>query len=152
VLLGELLTPARIQVPLTGRDKQAVLSELVRLVADGGQGQFDDILRAVRAREAILSTGIGYGVAVPHGKSPLVPDLRLAAGRAEQPVPFEALDGEPVQLFFLLVGPESAAGPHIKALSRISRLVRREPFRQRLLQARDAEEFYRCVCDAERGA
>lgn len=149
--LGELLTPARIRVPLTGRDKQAVLSELVRLVADGGKDQFEDILRAVQAREAVLSTGIGYGVAIPHGKSPLIADLRLAAGRAAEPVRFDALDGEPVQLFFLLVGPESAAGPHIKALSRISRLVRREPFRQRLLNAPDAEAFYRCLCEAERG-
>jgi mannitol/fructose-specific phosphotransferase system IIA component (Ntr-type) len=134
-----------------GRDKQAVLRELVHLVADGGKDQFEDILRAVQAREAVLSTGIGYGVAIPHGKSPLVADLRLAAGRAAAPVPFDALDGEPVQLFFLLVGPESAAGPHIKALSRISRLVRREPFRQRLLAAQDAEAFYRCLCEAEQG-
>lgn len=149
MLLGDLLSPARIRVPLKGRDKEAVLTELAQVVADGG-GQYDDILRAVRAREAVLSTGIGYGVAIPHGKSPTLPDLRLAAGVSAQPIGFESLDGQPVSLFFLLVGPESASGAHVKALSRISRLVRREPFRQSLLQSRDAEEFYRFVCDAER--
>jgi mannitol/fructose-specific phosphotransferase system IIA component (Ntr-type) len=148
VLLGDLLSPARIRVPLLGRDKEAVLSELVQVVADGG-GQYDDILRAVRAREAVLSTGIGYGVAIPHGKSPTLPDLRLAAGVAAPPIGFQSLDGQPVSLLFLVVGPESASGAHVKALSRISRLVRREPFRQRLLQARDADEFYRSLCDAE---
>ncbi|MBI2403087.1 MAG: PTS sugar transporter subunit IIA [Gemmatimonadetes bacterium] len=144
------MSPARIRVPLLGRDKQAVLSELVHLVTDGGGGQFDDILRAVQAREAVLSTGIGYGVAIPHGKSPTLSDLRLAAGVADAPIGFESLDGQPVRLFFLLVGPESASAAHVKALARISRLVRREPFRQRLLQARDPEEFYRSLCDAER--
>lgn len=143
------MSPARIRVPLTSRDKQSVLSELVHLIIDGGGGQFDDILRAVHAREAVLSTGIGYGVAIPHGKSPTLPDLRLAAGVAAQPIGFESLDGQPVRLFFLLAGPENASGAHVKALSRISRLVRREPFRQRLVQARDAEEFYRHLCDAE---
>ncbi len=150
MLLGDLLTPARIRVPLKGRSKQAVLNELVHLVADNGGEQFEDILRAVAAREAMLSTGMGYGVAIPHGKSPTLPDLRLAAGTTGEPVSFDALDGQPVRLFFLLAGPESASGAHVKALSRISRLVRREPFRQRLLQARDSEEFYRFLCDAER--
>ncbi|MBI2615895.1 MAG: PTS sugar transporter subunit IIA [Gemmatimonadetes bacterium] len=150
MLLGDIMSPARIRVPLLGRDKQAVLSELVHLVTDGGGGQFDDILRAVQAREAVLSTGIGYGVAIPHGKSPTLSDLRLAAGVADAPIGFESLDGQPVRLFFLLVGPESASAAHVKALARISRLVRREPFRQRLLQARDPEEFYRSLCDAER--
>ncbi|MBI2536359.1 MAG: PTS sugar transporter subunit IIA [Gemmatimonadetes bacterium] len=150
MLLGDIMSPARIRVPLLGRDKQAVLSELVYLVTDGGGGQFDDILRAVQAREAVLSTGIGYGVAIPHGKSPTLSDLRLAAGVADAPIGFESLDGQPVRLFFLLVGPESASAAHVKALARISRLVRREPFRQRLLQARDPEEFYRSLCDAER--
>jgi len=144
------MSPARIRVPLLGRDKQAVLSELVHLVTDGSGGEFDDILRAVRAREAVLSTGIGYGVAIPHGKSPTLSDLRLAAGVADLPIGFASLDGQPVRLFFLLVSPESASGVHVKALSRISRLVRREPFRQHLLQARDADEFYRTLCDSER--
>lgn len=150
MLLSDILTPARIRVPIQARDKPSVLRELVGLVVSNGGGvQFDDVLAAVEAREAVLSTGIGYGVAIPHGRSATVPDLRLAAGTAPEPVRFDALDGQPVRLFFLLVGPENAAGAHVKALSRISRLIRREPFRARLLQARDSEEFYRFLCEAE---
>jgi len=73
----------------------------------------------------------------------------MAAGTTAEPVDFDALDGQPVRLFFLLVGPESAAGAHIKALSRISRLVRREDVRAKLLAARNAREFYRALRDAE---
>lgn len=151
MLLGDLLKPCRVHVPLAGRDKGAVLRELVALAAaDGEGGQFQDVLRAVEAREAVLSTGIGYGVAVPHGASPALPDLRLAAGTTAEPVRFDSLDGQPVRLFFLLVGPEHAAGAHLKALSRIARLVRREPVRQRLLAARDADAFYLSLCELER--
>jgi mannitol/fructose-specific phosphotransferase system IIA component (Ntr-type) len=109
----------------------------------------DAVLQAVRERESILSTGIGHGVAIPHGKSPSVPELRMAAGRAASPVDFDALDGQPVALFFLLVGPETAAGPHIKALSRISRIVRRDDVRDRLIAASTPDEFLKALQDAE---
>jgi mannitol/fructose-specific phosphotransferase system IIA component (Ntr-type) len=102
-------------------------------------------------RERQFPTGIGYGVAVPHGKTPALANLVAVAGTARTPVPYETVDGEPVRLFFLLAGPESQAGAHVKALSRISRLVRREPIRTRLLAADDAQEFYDILCDAERG-
>jgi mannitol/fructose-specific phosphotransferase system IIA component (Ntr-type) len=97
----------------------------------------------------VLSTGIGHGVAIPHGKSAAVSELRMAAGRVAEPVEFDALDGQPVELLFLLVGPETAAGPHIKALSRISRLVRKDEVRDRLISARDAGEFLRTLQEAE---
>src|SRR5207245_628416 len=82
--------------------------------------------------ERQFPTGIGYGVAVPHGKTPALAALVVVAGTTPAPVPYETIDGEPVRLFFLLAGPESAAGSHVKALSRISRLVRREPVRSGL--------------------
>ena len=149
MLLSDYLTPARIRVPIAARDKRAILAELVGLVAAGGPTEFDHILRVVEERESVLSTGIGHGVAIPHGKSQRIRELRLAAGSSTAPVAFEALDGQPVRLFFLLVGPEGLAGEDVKALSRISRLVRREPFRERLLAARDPEEFYRSLCEVE---
>jgi mannitol/fructose-specific phosphotransferase system IIA component (Ntr-type) len=107
------------------------------------------VLQAILERERQFPTGIGYGVAVPHGKTPALASLVVVAGTTPAPVPYETLDGEPVRLFFLLAGPESQAGAHVKALSRISRLVRREPVRARLLGARTAEEFYRSLCEAE---
>jgi mannitol/fructose-specific phosphotransferase system IIA component (Ntr-type) len=149
LLLTDLLTVDRIKIPLTSRTKEDVLRELVDVIADGETEARADVLRAVREREAVLSTGIGNGVAIPHGKSPSVPDLRMAAGTAEQPVDFDALDGQPVTLVFLLVGPESAAGPHIKALSRIARLIRNDDVRQRLLSAHTPDEFLRALTEAE---
>lgn len=150
MLLTDLLTVDRIKIPLESRSKDAILRELVEVIRDqNGFADYEDILRAVRERESVLSTGIGNGVAIPHGKSPVVPDLIMAAGSTPVPVDFDSLDGEPVNLFFLLVGPETAAGPHIKALSRISRLVRRDDARERLSQSKTAEEFFRALQEAE---
>jgi mannitol/fructose-specific phosphotransferase system IIA component (Ntr-type) len=148
--LADLLTIERIRIPLESDSKDELLRELVSVVTEGdGIGDRDVVLQAVRDREAILSTGIGHGVAIPHGKSAAVSELRMAAGLTAAPVDFDALDGQPVQLLFLLVGPESAAGPHIKALSRISRLVRREDVRERLVRAGSAREFLDALREAE---
>lgn len=149
MLLSHLLTPQRIRVPIVGTTKASILRELVEAVADPGADQVPDLLEAVEEREAVLTTGVGYGVAIPHGRSPRIQELRVAAGVAPQPVAYDSMDGEPVRLFFLLVGPESEAGAHVKALSRITRLVRHLPLRERLLQARTGEEFYRVLREAE---
>lgn len=150
LLLTELLTVERIKIPLEATTKDDLLRELVGVISGtSASSDRDDLLRAVREREAVLSTGIGHGVAIPHGKSAAVSDLRMAAGRAAAPVDFDALDGQPVSLFFLLVGPESAAGPHIKALSRISRLVRKDDVREKLVSAKTAEEFLQALQEAE---
>ena len=150
MLLSELLSQDRIKVPLGSRTKDELLRELVDLVASAGQpGSADAILAAVREREQLLSTGIGSGVAIPHGKTPEVDQLLMAAGVAASPVDFDALDGQPVELFFLLVGPESASGAHIKALSRISRLLRREPLRNSLRTVKSSVEFLDLVRASE---
>ena len=150
MLLSDLLTVDRVKIPLQGLTKDELLRELVGIIAhNNGVDDEAEVLDAVREREAILSTGIGHGVAIPHGKSHSVPDLQMAAGRAATPVEFDALDGQPVALLFLLVGPESAAGPHIKALSRISRVVRRDDVRDRLFAARTPEDFLQALRDAE---
>jgi mannitol/fructose-specific phosphotransferase system IIA component (Ntr-type) len=151
--LSDLLTPNRIRVPLLAQNKEGVLRELVALALGGnggmGVGAGDEVFQAILERERQFPTGIGYGVAVPHGKTPALAHLVVVAGSTPAPVPYETVDGEPVRLFFLLAGPESQAGAHVKALSRISRLVRREPVRARLLGARTPDEFYRSLCEAE---
>jgi mannitol/fructose-specific phosphotransferase system IIA component (Ntr-type) len=157
--LSELLTPNRIRVPLQAQNKEGVLRELVALLLGGngvpggagGMAAAEEVLQAILERERQFPTGIGYGVAVPHGKTPALASLVVVAGTTPAPVPYETVDGEPVRLFFLLAGPESHAGTHVKALSRISRLVRREPVRTRLLAARTPDEFYRSLCEAEGG-
>ena len=149
MLLTELLTLDRVRVPVLAHDKPGVLRELVQLLVERSGGDFKDILGAVLEREDVLSTGIGFGIAIPHAKSPTVTELGLVCGASAVPIPFDALDGEPVRLFFLLVGPESAAGQHVKALSRIARVVRRESVREALLKAQSPEEFYQIIKDAE---
>ena len=122
---------------------------MVEFMLGGDGGAAEEILGAILERERQFPTGIGYGVAVPHGKTPAMASLAVVAGTTDRPVAYETIDGEPVRLFFLLAGPESQAGAHVKALSRISRLVRREPVRARLLGARTPEEFYRTLSEAE---
>jgi mannitol/fructose-specific phosphotransferase system IIA component (Ntr-type) len=149
VLLTELLTPDRVVMPLTARDKKSVIAELTRHLTQQSGGDFDEVLGAVEEREAVLSTGIGFGVAIPHARSPQLRELSLVCGVSSSPIPFDAIDGEPVRLFFLIVGPEASAGQHVKVLSRIARLVRRENLRQRLSEARTPDEFYSVLQDAE---
>ena len=139
MLLTELLTPDRIRVPIAATDKPGVLRELTQLLAQRATVGVEPLLAAVLEREQVLSTGIGHGIAIPHAKSSLLSELLLVSGTSPAGIPFEALDGEPVRLFFLLIGPDSAAGEHVKALSRIARLVRRESVRDGLLAARTPE-------------
>jgi PTS system fructose-specific IIA component len=107
------------------------------------------VLQAVEEREGVLSTGIGFGVAIPHARSSAVPELSVVGGLSPVPVPYDSIDGDPVRLFFLIVGPEAAAGQHVKVLSRIARLVRRDTLRQQLCQSGTADEFYSALLDAE---
>lgn len=135
---------------MAAKDKVGAIRELVGLVAEEGSAEFSEILRAVGEREALLSTGIGHGVAIPHGRCAGLDELRLAAGATPTAIGFEALDGQPVHLMFLLVGPERTAALHVKALSRIARLARQSAFREQLVHAESAEEFLRRLCEAER--
>ena len=150
MLLSELLSPVRIKVPLGSRTKTDVLRELVNLVAAPGEAASAlAILASVNERERVLSTGIGGGIAIPHGKIPHADQLVLAAGVSPGGIDFDALDGKPVHLFFLLIGPESASGAHVKALGRISRLLRREPLRAELVASQSADAFLRVIQAAE---
>jgi mannitol/fructose-specific phosphotransferase system IIA component (Ntr-type) len=149
LLLTDLLTPDRIRVPVAASDKPGVLRELVQLLADRSGAPFEPLLNAVLEREAVLSTGIGHGIAIPHAKSSVVDQLWLVCGSAPDGIAFDALDGQPVRLFFLLLGPDSAAGQHVKALSRIARLVRGDTVREALLCAESPEAFHQILVEAE---
>jgi PTS system nitrogen regulatory IIA component len=152
VLLTELLTPDRVVVPLAARDKAGIIAELTRhLVARSG-GEYAQVLEAIEERENVLSTGIGFGVAIPHARSSAVRELSVVCGVSPVPVPYDSIDGDPVRLFFLIVGPEAAAGQHVKILSRIARLVRKENLRQQLCQADTADRFYAALLNAEASA
>jgi PTS system nitrogen regulatory IIA component len=148
--LTDLLTADRVKVPLAGRTKDDVLRELVELaVRDRGHAVVAAVTGAVREREQLLSTGIGGGIAIPHGKSSELDEVIVAAGVSPDGVEFDSLDGRPVTLFFLLVGPESAAGSLVKSLSRISRILRRDGVREALRDARTGDDFLRVLAGAD---
>lgn len=149
MLLTELLSPDRVVVPLHAADRQSAIAALSGMLAGLAGAGSEEVLDAVMERESVQSTGIGFGVAIPHGRCAAVRELSMVAGVSPAPVPFDAIDGEPVRLFFLIVGPESSAGLHVKILSRIARLVRRDTVRQQLLEAATADAFYNVILDAE---
>ena len=103
-------------------------------------GNREKILQAILDREKVMSTGVGYHVAIPHGKAEGVKDIVASLGITERDVDFHSIDNKPVRLIFLLVGPPDKTGPHLKALSRISRLMHRKEFRTKLLKSKTPRE------------
>jgi mannitol/fructose-specific phosphotransferase system IIA component (Ntr-type) len=134
---------------MVAADRRSAIVALTDKLATLAGAEPAAVLDAVLERESVQSTGIGFGVAIPHGRSAAVRELSMVAGVSPSPVPFDAIDGEPVRLFFLIVGPEASAGLHVKILSRIARLVRRDAVRQQLLEAATADAFYHAILDAE---
>lgn len=134
--LLDILSPDSTIVDLKGETKEEIIAELIDLLANNDAiTDRDKVLQAVLEREKIMSTGIGDGIAIPHGKSDSVERLIAALGTQRRGVDFEALDGEPAYVFFLLVSPANVSGPHIKALARISRLLKNDEFKKKLIAA-----------------
>ena len=106
-------------------------------------------MQAVLAREAVMSTGVGDEIAIPHGKAEGVEDIIAALGITKEPVNFDSLDNKPVRLIWLLVGPQDKTGPHLKALSRISRLMHKKDFRERLMESIKPEDIIQYISSEE---
>ncbi|HHL71889.1 MAG TPA: PTS sugar transporter subunit IIA [Bacteroidetes bacterium] len=139
--LADILSEKTIKVPLENREKSRVIEELVDLLDKAGSiTNRDAVLKAILDREAVMSTGVGEGVAIPHGKSDAAPVIVAALGISAEPIDFDSIDKEPVRLIWLLVGPPGQTGPHLKALSRISRLMHMGELKEKLLKATSAEE------------
>lgn len=144
--LLDILSPRSVLVGLQGETKEEIIKELVDSLETGAVvTDREKVLQAVVEREKIMSTGIGDGIAIPHGKSDAVTRLAAALGTHKRGVDFEALDGEPAYVFFLLVSPANVSGPHIKALARISRLLKNDDFKKRLISAANAAEIMRLI-------
>ena len=129
-------------------NKEEVIRELAQLLVNAGSIKEKDVNKLIQTlmkRESLGSTGIGQGVAIPHGKSDCVNKLVAAFGVSRPGVSFDALDGEPVSLFFLLIAPEDSAGPHLKALARISRLLKDRHFRESLRSAADEKTLIKII-------
>jgi nitrogen PTS system EIIA component len=149
--LMDILSPQSVIVGLRGETKEEIIEELVDALAAGSTiSDREKVLQAVLEREKIMSTGIGDGIAIPHGKSDAVVRLAAALGTQKRGVDFEALDGEPAFVFFLLVSPANVSGPHIKALARISRLLKNDEFKKRLISASAPPEIMAVIENEER--
>jgi nitrogen PTS system EIIA component len=141
ILSADLVIPN-----LKGTTKDAVLRELASgLAANHPEIRLDQLLAVLAERERLGSTAIGDGIAIPHGKLAGVRKILGAFGRHPAGVDFESLDGNPTHLFFVLVAPEDSASLHLKALARVSRLLKDTGFRERLLRAQDANEIYQLI-------
>ncbi len=144
--LLEFLTRERILPQLKAHDKAGVLAEMVDvLVAEHKIRSAAEAVEVLLERERLGSTGIGEGIAIPHGKLRDLDELVAVFGRSTEGVEFESMDGAPVHLFFLLMAPENSASTHLKALARISRLLKDRAFREELLDAGSQEELYEII-------
>lgn len=150
LLLSELLSTERVRVPLGSHAKAELLRELVQLAVPEAEPQaFAGIVAAVEDRESQVSTALGGGLAVPHGRTNLVGELRMSAGLVRQMRDYDAPDGLPIDVVFLVVIPDAATGQHVKVLSRIARLMHGSASRAALVGAHDAAEFVRVLRRSE---
>jgi PTS system nitrogen regulatory IIA component len=144
--LTEILSAKLVLPLLKGTSKEAVLHELAdRMAAEHPDIDADRLVEVLWERERLGSTAIGDGIAIPHGKLPGLHSVLAAFGRHPKGVDFQSLDGQPTHLFFLLVAPENSVGQHLKALARVSRLLKENAFRERLTHADTQEELYTII-------
>jgi PTS system nitrogen regulatory IIA component len=137
----DVLDEGSVIADLKGRSKPEVLEELAAPVARLANEELRDVVEVLLERERLGSTGIGGGIGIPHGKLKRLDRMVIGFGLSRKGVDFDSLDGEPTRIFFLLMAPESSTGLHLKLLARISRILKNEPFKERLLQAKSAEEI-----------
>jgi fructose-specific phosphotransferase system IIA component len=145
--ISDILTENLVATGLPGTTKNEIIGAMIDLVASSPKVlDKEKVRKAIFEREEIMSTGVGNGFAIPHGKTEAVADIVAAFAVTAQPIDYQSLDEKPVRLVFLLVGKDNLVGPHIKLLSRISRLMNKEEFRRRLLDLktpRDILEAFR---------
>ena len=150
--LSKIQTLDRIRVPLRATDKVAAITELVDVLdAAGAVDDRDETLREMLEREERLSTGIGYGLAIPHIKSGRCKDLVIAAGKPAQPVDFQSIDGRPVTFVVLLVSPFAQVAAYQEAMAQLASLMNVQEFRAAVEQARTAQELHALIVAYERG-
>jgi nitrogen PTS system EIIA component len=142
----DILVRDAVILDVESADKPAVLERLARAVAGAEPGvEAERLLQVLVERENLQSTGIGDGVAIPHGKLPGLQRLLAGFARSRRGVDFESIDGQPTHLFFLLVVPEHSGGMHLKALARISRFFRDAGFRKALMEAETRDDVLRAI-------
>jgi len=135
---------------LKAGNKRDALAELAGVFALGRiKVDSEAMLHVLLERERLGSTGIGDGIAIPHGKLSGLEEMVVSFGRSREGIAFEAMDGKPVHLFFLLMAPENSAGQHLKALAKISRMLKDANFRKNLLEAKMHEDLFRIIAEKD---
>ncbi|HXG50323.1 MAG TPA: PTS sugar transporter subunit IIA [candidate division Zixibacteria bacterium] len=148
--ITDFLSAERIIPALQSEEKEAALKEMAERLAACEPGlDAEQVLRVLRERERISTTAIGEGVAIPHGKLPGVERVVGIFARSLRGIDFASLDGRPTHLFFVLIAPEHAAADHLKALARISRLLKDTAFRERLLRANNGKEIFAMIAEED---
>lgn len=148
--LTQILQPTCIVVPVKGKNKEEAITELVDILAANDLlKDRDAVLDSVLMREQTRSTGIGSGIAIPHGKSKGVDELVMSIGITGEPLEFESIDGKPVSIIVLLASPAGQTGPHIQALAKISRIMLDEDLRAKIASAKTPEEVYDLISQKE---
>lgn len=148
--IAEFLSPKAVVADLSARTKAEVLGELAQnLTQAHPELSRERLVEVLNEREKLGSTGIGEGVAIPHGKLSGLPQLMASFGVARKGLNFDAIDGKPTYLFFALVAPENSAGIHLKALARISRLFKNPRFRESILEAKTSDDIYRLIAEED---
>lgn len=141
----DFLNPKTILTELKSTDKKGALEELTLPIAEITQIEHKELVRVLIEREHLGSTGIGNGIGIPHGKLKRLSSLVLGVGLSQKGVNFDALDGKPTHIFFVLLTPENSADLHLKLLARISKLLREAGFKDKILDAPDREEVIRII-------
>jgi PTS system nitrogen regulatory IIA component len=136
----EVLDQKAINIDLKAKDKKGLLDEMVAPIAVATGATPEELVKVLQERERLGSTGIGGGIGIPHGKLKNLKELTLGFGLSRSGVDFESMDGRPTHIFFLLLTPENSAGLHLRLLARISRMLKNEEFKQRLMQVENAND------------
>jgi PTS system nitrogen regulatory IIA component len=148
--MTDMLREEFILAELKAKNKRDVLAELADVLASKtGNVTSDVMLHALIEREKLGSTGIGDGIAIPHGKIAGLEEMAVAFGRSRHGIDFESMDGKPGHLFFLLMAPENSAGQHLKVLARISRMLKDAVFRKNLMEAKGHEDLVRIIAEKD---
>jgi len=143
--ITKFLSPSQIEMELKAPDKQAVIEALVNILVSVGRipkDKVEEVITALIEREGLTSTGLGYGIALPHVKTDVVTEICIAFGRSTKGIDFEALDGNPVHFFFLILAPPKKTEEYLKTLSSISALMKDEKTRSRLFAAQSVDEVF----------
>ena len=141
----EVMPKEAILDDLKSQNKKGILEELVAPLTGRTGMNSEDLVRVLMERERLGSTGIGGGVGIPHGKIKDLEALVLGFGLSRKGIDFESIDGEPTHIFFVLITPEDSTGLHLKLLARISRILKNDHFKERLLNAADRDEIFEII-------